>query len=220
MSYKQMKYYQELGDFEAAYKVARADWEADASLRWPRNSIAWLLIRMMKGNARAYGQRKFLLQLGELKRLGIPKTDKRLWGAAAWPIRDIVEDSLRMQWFTPAFGDALFLAIRELPFERPKDSYSALLKAFVALGGLWPRLAEFIDWWDFGNLLPMDFRRYPENGRLVSLAEKAMTEYLAALRREGEGRQPSIAFMDGLNRLASCSQEQAERIYEELKIEN
>lgn len=40
MSYKQVKYYQELGDYEAAYKIARADWEANPSLEWPRKSAA------------------------------------------------------------------------------------------------------------------------------------------------------------------------------------
>ena len=94
MSYKQVKYFQDLEDYTAAYQMARADWDANPSLKWPKNTIAWLLIRMMKFNARAYAKNKFLQQLEEFKALGIPADDKKLWGAVAWPIKDIVKDSL------------------------------------------------------------------------------------------------------------------------------
>jgi hypothetical protein len=53
MSYKQVKYFQDLGDYAAAYRIARADWEANPGLKWPKNTIAWLLIRMMKNSTRA-----------------------------------------------------------------------------------------------------------------------------------------------------------------------
>ena len=76
MSYKQVKYYLDLEDYAAAYKIARADWNNNPSLRWPKNTIAWLLIRMMKINARAYAMNKFLHQLEEFKGLGIPTEDK------------------------------------------------------------------------------------------------------------------------------------------------
>lgn len=122
MSYKQIKYFQDLEDYTAAYKIVRADWDANPSLKWPKNAIAWLLIRMMKANARAYAQNKFLRQLEEFKTLGIPKDDKKLWGAVAWPVRDIVSDSWQMQWFTPQFGDVLFSTIREMPFDKPSES--------------------------------------------------------------------------------------------------
>lgn len=49
MSYKQMKYFQDLEDYSAAYKIARADWEANPSLKWPKNAIAWLLMRIEEG---------------------------------------------------------------------------------------------------------------------------------------------------------------------------
>ena len=213
MSYKQFKYYQDLGDYAAAYQMARTEWEANPGLQWPRNAIAWLLIRMMKLNTRAYSREKFLKLLDEFRRLHVPEKDRDLWGAVAWPIRDIVADSYQMQWFTPEFGDGLFAALREMPFSRPSDSYTALVKVFLPLGGLWPRLAEFIEWWGFDSFTPFDYRRYPEDGRLVSLAEKVFAAYLAALRMEGIEREPSIAFFEGVNQLALHSKEQAEAVY-------
>lgn len=213
MSYKQMKYYQDLEDYSAAYRIARADWEANPGLMWPKNAIAWLLIKMMKIHARAYAQNKFLQQLEEFYNLGIPEDEKKLWGAVAWPVRDIVNDSFRMQWFTPEFGDKLFDVIRKLPFDKPSDSYSALAKAFVQLGSLWPHLTEFIEWWGFENSTDFDYRRYPEDGKLESLVEKVYSEYLISLHRKGNGRQPSKAFFDGLDHLALRSKEQADKIY-------
>ena len=220
MSYKQVKYFQDLEDYAAAYKIARADWEANPSLKWPKNTIAWLLIRMMKFNARAYAKNKFLLQLEEFKTLGIPKDDKKMWGAVAWPIRDIVQDSWKMQWFTPQFGDELFTVIKDMPFDKPSEAYSAMGKAFIRLGGLWPRLSEFIEWWGFANFTDFDYRRYPEDGVLESLAEKVYTAYIVALHREEEYREPSHAFFDGLDNLAFRCKEQADKVYRILNYDN
>ena len=213
-----MKYFQDLEDYAAAYKIARADWTANPRLLWPKNSIAWLLIRMMKYNARAYTQQKFLSQLEEFYNLGIQKDEKKLWSAVAWPIRDIINDSFQMQWFTPEFGDKLFDIIRSFPFDTPSDSYSALVKAFIQLGSMWPRLIELIEWWGFDNFTDYDYRRYPENGRLESLAEKVFGAYLMALHREGRKREPAKPFFDGLDHLALRSQEQADKIYDILTM--
>ena len=213
MSYQQMKYFQYLEDYSAAYKIARANWEANPSLKWPKNAIAWLLIRMMKANARAYAQNKFLQQLEEFYNLGIQEDEKKLWGAVAWPIRDIINDSLQMQWFTSEFGDKLFGIIRRFPFDKPSDSYSAMGKAFAELGGLWPGLPDFFEWWGFDNFTDFDYRRYPENGRLESLAEKTMTAYLISLHCSAAGRIPSETFYNALDTLASRSPEQADNIH-------
>lgn len=219
MSYKQVKYFQDLSDYSAACKIARADWEADPTLKWPKDTIAWLLIKMMKNSTRACSANKFLELLKEFNDLGIPENDKKLWGAVAWPVRDIVQDSLRVQWFTPEFGDRLFDTIRIMPFDKPTEAYSAIVKAFVKLGGLWPRLAEFIEWWGFDSFTPYDYRRYPEDGALESLAEKVFSAYLVALHREKEYREPPIAFYEGVERLALHSQEQADKIYRILNFD-
>lgn len=215
-----MKYFQDLGDYATAYKIARADWEAEPSLKWPKDSIAWLLIKMMKFNARVLSKDAFIRQLEEFCQLDIPEDESKLWGAIAWPIRDIILDGCQMQWFTPDFGDKLFDTIRDMPFHKPSESYSAMGKAFVRLGGLWPRLAEFIEWWGFNNFTDYDYRRYPEAGRLESLVEKVYSEYLISLHRKGNGRQPSKAFFDGLDHLALRSKEQADRVYKILNYNN
>ena len=202
-------------DFAAAYKIARTDWEANSSLKWPKNTIAWLLIRMMKFNTRALSKDAFIRQLEEFCQLDIPKDDSKLWGTIAWPIRDIVLDSYQMQWFSPEFGDTLFDTIRNMPFYKPSESYSAMGKAFIRLGGLWPRLAEFIEWWGFDNFTDFDYRRYPENGTLESLAEKVFEAYIVAVKREQ--REPTKAFYDGLEHLALRSQEQADKVYKILE---
>jgi hypothetical protein len=214
-----MKYFQDLGDYAAAYKIARVDWEANPSLKWPKNAIAWLLIRMMKANARAYAQNKFLQQLEEFYNLGIPEDEKNLWGAVAWPVRDIINDSVHMQWFTPEFGDRLFDIIRKFPFDKPSDSYSAMGKAFVRLGSLWPYLTEFIEWWGFDNFTDFDYRRYPEDGRLESLVEKVFSKYLISLHRCGEGKQPSEPFFMALDILAIRCPEQADKVYKILNFD-
>ena len=210
MSYKQVKYYQEIGDYAAAYRVAREDWTAHPELTWPRSTIAWLLISLMKVYVRVYGQQRFFELLQEFRDLDIPSDNIKLWGAIVWPIRDVVEDSLRMQWFTPKLGDTIFDAIKDMPFDRPSDSYSALVKVFIPIGSLWPRLDEFIEWWGFDNFTSFDYRRYPEKGRMVSLVEKVLIAYLVALRRTG--RTPSEEFYKTLDVLSSHSHEQAENI--------
>ncbi len=174
---------------------------------------------MMKNNAKAYAQRKFIDQLCEFHNLWIPEENTKLWGAVVWPIRDIITDSYEMQWFTPAFGNCLFDAIRDYAFVRPSESYSAMVKAFIALGGLWPRLTEFIEWWGFDNFTDFDYRRYPENGVLESLVEKVMTAYIISLHRSGEGRPPSEAFYEALDNLALRSREQADKVYKILNYD-
>lgn len=219
MSYKQVKYFQDLEDYAAAYKIAYENWEDNPSLKWPKNTIAWLLIRMMKFNARAYAKNKFLQQLEEFKALGIPTEDKKLWGAVAWPIRDIVQDSWKMQWFTPQFGDELFATIKSIPFDKPSEAYSAMGKSFIRLGGLWPQLPEFIEWWGFDNFTDFDYRRYPEDGVLESLVEKVFSEYLISLHRYGDGKQPSETFFRALDILAIRCPEHADKVYKILNYD-
>ncbi|MCR5191984.1 MAG: hypothetical protein K6D59_01660 [Bacteroidales bacterium] len=138
---------------------------------------------MMKMNARIYGKNKFMRQLDEFKTLGIPPEDEKLWGTVAWPLRDIIEDSLRMQWFTAEFGDEIFAAIKDMPFTKPSDSYTALVLSFAKLGALWPRLAEFIEWWGLDNFTDFDYRKYPEHGKLVSAVEKVQEAYRLSIIR-------------------------------------
>ena len=207
-----MKYYRDLEDYAAAYRIAREDWAADPSLVWPKNAIAWLLIKIMKIDAKAYAKDMFLERLEEFNHLGIPEGDKKLWGAVAWPIRDIVQDGYKMQWFTAGFGDKLFAIMRPMPFDKPSESYSAMLKAFIPLGGLWPHLADFIEWWGLCNFTPLDYRRFPEGGELESLVERACSAYLEALHREGGLREPSRDFYEALDKLTIRSRNQAERV--------
>ena len=124
-----------------------------------------------------------------------------------------------MQWFTPQFGDELFAAIKDIPFDKPSEAYSAMGKAFIRLGGLWHRLSEFIEWWGFDNFTDFDYRRYPEDGVLESLAEKVYSAYLVALHRDEEQREPSQAFFDGLDNLAFRCKEQADKVYRIMKYE-
>lgn len=111
------------------------DWSANPSMKWPRSTIAWLMIRMMKTNARVYGKNKIIRQSDEFKALGIPPEDGKLWDAVVWPVRDIIEDSLRMQWFTAEFGDEIFTAIKDMPFAKPSDSYTGTRLSFEGTVG-------------------------------------------------------------------------------------
>ena len=220
MPYRQVKYYQEIGDFEAAYRIARKVWTENPTLTWPKSTLAWLIVRMLKVYAHAYSQERFFELLKELDGMGVPQEDRKLWGAALWPIRDMARDSLEMQWFTPQLGDRLFEAVKDFPTEKPSEAYSALISEFIRLGSLWPRLAEFIEWWGFENFTEFDYRRYPEKGRQMSLAEKVMEAYLRATKREG--RELSETFLEGLRELERRDRRQAEEIYsiiESLKID-
>lgn len=216
MSYERVKYYQELGDYREAYRIALEDWKAKPNLKWPKNTIAWLLIRMMKDSAKAYGRDRFFDLMDEFGKLDIPKEETKLWGAVVWPIRDIISDSYGMQWFTPPLGDRIFDAIKEMPLEKPSESYTAVLKAFVQLGSLWPRLAEFIEWWGFENFSEFDYRRYPEKGILESTAERVFLAYVAAIGRMD--KDPAQEFYKALENMAIRSQQQADNIYNALSL--
>ena len=79
---------------------------------------------------------------------------------------------------------------------------------------MWPHMVEFVEWWGFDNFTDFDYRRYPENGRLESLAERVFGAYLIALQQEERKQEPAKTFFDGLDHLALRSQEQADKIYE------
>ena len=66
MSYKLVKYYRDLEDYNTAYMIACEDWSENPKLKWPRNTIAWLLIKMMKNRANAYSQKRFLADLPDI----------------------------------------------------------------------------------------------------------------------------------------------------------
>jgi hypothetical protein len=176
------------------------------------------MVRMLKVYAHAYSKERFFDLLKELEGLGVPREDKKLWGAVLWPVRDMVRDSVEMQWFTPQLGDRLFAAVRNLPIERPSEAYSALVREFIRLGSLWQGLADFLEWWGFEDFTEFDYRRYPERGELLSLAETVMEAYLRATKRAG--RVPSEAFFGGLSELERRDRRQAESVKKILKSLN
>lgn len=83
MSYAQVKYYQEMGDYQAAYDLTTKDWKEHPEMKWPRNTTAWLLVQMMKTSSKVYALGQFKLCLERLKQLDIPANEVKLWGAVA-----------------------------------------------------------------------------------------------------------------------------------------
>ncbi|MCR4829266.1 MAG: hypothetical protein K5864_07385 [Bacteroidales bacterium] len=180
MTNGKVSYYHKIGDYQSAYALARADWELCPSSVRATSTLAWEIIAVLKISTHVYSRDIFLERLQEFGSIGIADSNKRLWGAVVYPIRDMLADSLEMQWFTADLGDRLFAIIHNFPFEKPSDAYSMLLRSFMSVGGLWPQLAVFMEWWGLENFSSFDKRRYPVKGELISFEEQAMREYKKA----------------------------------------
>ena len=168
------------GQVAEAYEVAKVDYEADSQNVWAQREMGWALYYMIKEDADNRNRQAFYDHLDELAQLeGLTtENDALIFDNVVWKLVEIIK-------LIPAERvdelDRIYAFLSRYTFA-PSTAYSVLLKQMMKLD-IWPRLVEFLEWWNIGNLMSEDYQPFQmENGRkIMSLAEQVYIAYSKAL---------------------------------------
>ena len=162
------------GQVQQAYNLARADMEQQ--LPWAQREMGWALYYLIKNDTETANYQSLVSHLDELKSLDqlTISEDNMLFENVLYKVAGYVKACISPTGIdTSVKLSRIFSTLRGYAFVASKG-YSFLLQSFIKCEG-WREMADFIDWWNFNNLLPEDYTPYQlQNGRTVlSLAERA-----------------------------------------------
>lgn len=172
------------GQVQEAYELAKADLELCPTDPWVHREMAWALNYQMKGDADTGNYQSLIAHIDELKALdllSIP-ADNIVYENVLFKIAGLIKHHVApTDVDTPAKLSTIFSKLRDYTFE-PSKGYSFLLQSVIKCGS-WAEMADFIDWWNLGNLTQEDYTPFKtENGRqLMSVAERAFIAQSKAL---------------------------------------
>jgi len=172
------------GQVQEAYELAKADMEQSPDEVWVHREVAWALNYLMKEDADTNNYQSLIDHLDELKELdllSIPD-DNILFDNVLFKVAGFIKQNLiPTDVDTPAKLSTLYCKLKEYIFE-PSKGYSFLLQSVIKCSA-WGEMADFIDWWNLGNLTAEDYTPFRmDNGReIMSVAERAFIAQSKAL---------------------------------------
>lgn len=170
MSYQEVKALRQQGKLAEALTLAQADLDQNPSDIWNLRSISWVHYAFMKLAQEKVDLPDFIKTLNQIRALKLPANEKILFESMAWQIGKIASQFAQQH---PQKLTALFDACVEIPFPKPTESYSFLLKAANKAPDNWENYMHFVKWWGIQNFHPSDYEGFvTDNGKkLISLVE-------------------------------------------------
>ena len=168
------------GQVAEAYELAKTDYEADSQNVWAQREMGWALYYMLKNDAEGRDRQAFYGHLEELAEMNLltMETDALIFDNVVWKIIEVIKQIPNERIDEV---DRIYAFLSRYTFV-PSNAYSVLLKQVMKFD-TWPRLVEFLEWWNIDNLMPEDYQPFQmENGRkIMSLAEQVYIAYSKAL---------------------------------------
>ncbi|MBO7125171.1 MAG: hypothetical protein J6V74_04950, partial [Bacteroidales bacterium] len=180
MAFRDVMNLRKSGNAAEAYEMAKADYQQNADDVWSKRALAWCLFDALKANASFEKNGLFFEKLAEIKDLSLSADETMFWENLPWPITTFVRNCSQILNLPTDVINSLFETIKDLPFVKPSDEYSVLLKGFLTIKDKWNGIVDFIDWWNLDNLCDGDYQcEVLQNGKKmpVSTAEAAYLAY-------------------------------------------
>lgn len=201
------------GKLDEALKMAQEEFEATPTDDWAKRNLAWVYDSLCKKNAEEGNFQAFDEHTCALIDLGVNESESMLINSMGWRFRSMlsridnnVDECERMRIL-----DRMFELVRQFNFEKPSETYSVLLKAFLKYKEVWPAFKEYCEWWDFDNFRQEDYTcEVFTTGKKESycLVERAYIAYSRCLLNEGPKDLEKIkAFVLKLESLAETHPE-------------
>lgn len=192
------------GQLAEAFDLAMELLIAEPDNIWTKRAMGWVRFERLKAVAKSKASNEFMQEWVALSSLVAdnPADEVMLTNQAIWQVVShlfALGDSNKANDMLTA----VFASIQHWSFERPSDLYSALLRAFLKAGKMWPSLYEFLRWWQLSNLRPEDYLLgiTNEGKKMMSTAEQAYIAYAkqVLLHPEHAATQALIADLETLH---------------------
>ena len=147
------------GKLEDALKMAKEEFEATPTDDWAKRNLAWVYDNYCKKYAEEGNYQAFDESVCALIDLGVNESEPMLINSMGWRFRSIVGslDNNVDETEQIRVLDRMFQLVRQFKFEKPSETYSVLLKAFLKYKDTWPSFKDFCEWWDYGFFRPEDY---------------------------------------------------------------
>lgn len=196
MSYKEVKQLRQENKLDEALLMAQQDLEAAPGDVLAKCSIAWVYDAFLKQHAYAKNGDAFLSVLDKMLSLGLGtgSSEKLLFDTLSWRILVILrlwtsaDNRAVSESEAGKFADALFMRVKQIPWNKPGEGYSRILMAFNKMKDCWIGYRDFCDWWGWNNFSAEDYqeRVIAEGKVMFSLVEETYLNYARGLIRDKE----------------------------------
>jgi len=199
MSFKEVNKLRKDGQLDEAYKMAQEDLESEPVNIWNKRGMSWVLIMYLKQYAHSGEHQNFLQTLQEFRDLQMPgdgSEDMIFENLKYWVTKFLSAISKEESPDVDLFEE-FWEIIKEIPYPKPSEMHSSILKFFLKIKKSWDRMEEFLEVWDFKNFRDQDYE-YEDTGKvtinpLVERAYMAMSKLiLAGSKNNPLELQPSI----------------------------
>lgn len=203
MSFAEVKNLRKAGQLEEAFALAQTDLNAAPEDIWAKRSMGWVLYEQLKNAAQNEQFESGEQILDAIAELRLPAEEAMFWDSIGWQVGKI---AFALQKHNPINFpglDRLFQRIAPLPFHRPSEPYSFLLKAFLKSNKEWMRFTDFVEWWGLEHLRTEDYvpELLPDGKKSMTLAEQVAIAYARKLAEPPADRERIDAFLPLLDRL-------------------
>lgn len=183
MSFKEVTTLRKSGKLDEALKMAKTDLSNDPDGEWPKRAIVWVYYEYMKLAFQKNDFEEIISQIENINKLKLPKNEKIVFSSVAWLTGKYLFANKQV---SARKLNTIFKTIKKIPFPKPDDSYSFLLKAFKKHDSDDFDFLKFMDWWDINNFQDVDYKNYIlENGtKMPSLVESVYIKISKLLLKE------------------------------------
>ncbi len=188
MSFKEVKELRKEGKLQEALAMANADLELQPDNIWNKRSLGWVIYDFAKEATSKNDFNALKQNIEKLITLNLPEDEKMLYSNFVWPIAKYLFQIGGKEDYSRQEVTTLFNLCKSIPFEKPSDNYSILLKSYLKFSHTWSLFKECIDWWGLENLRVEDYLKetLPNGKTVMALAEQVYIAYARKLL-EGEG---------------------------------
>ena len=177
------------GKLDEALKMAKEELEVNPSDEWAKRNLTWVYDSYCKKYAEEGNYQAFFEIVCAQIDLGVNESDQMLIKSMGWRFRSMLSCIERIGDASERIRvlDRIFELVRQFNFEKPSETYSVLLKAFLKYKDIWPTFRNFCEWWNFDNFRQEDYVcEVYSTGKKESfcLVERAYIAYAKSLLQE------------------------------------
>ncbi|MCB0574381.1 MAG: hypothetical protein KDC61_07430, partial [Saprospiraceae bacterium] len=157
MSFGEVNNLRKSGNLQDAFAMAQADMNADPGNIWNKRSMGWVYFDQLKAASQVEQFEAFEQILCSIAELGLPVEEDMFWEQVCWQAGKMAFAIQKTEPVDFSKLDHLFHCIVTLPFHKPSESYSFLLKAFQKSSKVWWQYTAFVEWWGLEHLRQEDY---------------------------------------------------------------
>lgn len=171
MSFSKIIQLRREGQLKKAYEVAIKEYNDNPNNIWNKRAIAWVYYDLLKNACQRNLHQKITEMLSLINGLNLPSDEKSFFESIAWCVGKFVYRYNNP--FTKILTE-LVDELKRMPFYKPSDSYSFLIKVFSKHVEKWSGFYDFFMWWNNENFSEKDYEKTElNNGRkVISNAEQ------------------------------------------------